>query len=279
VNPRSGASERVYRWLLRLYPVAFRTRFGDEMVQLFGDLMRDAQRRQVPARSARMWLRTLWDLVITAPAEYRRERTVAHSLSAPPNIAIRALGIVGIVGGLMILAAWIPNLPWTHDLFNLRLVVFNLGAIAVIIAVHRRQSAVSRRLSLAAAVSAIAANSWYLVMIILSVGRPVFPEPDPEFRLIFFYAATALWLADGLFGLVALRLGAVTRWGAFALTLGSLAILGIDRLGLVSAPGTNPNIINTVALAGVALSGVGWVLMGLDVVTRRHPIPVPPLQE
>lgn len=78
--------------------------------------------------------------------------------------------------------------------------------------------------------------------------------------------------ADGWFALVTLRLGAVTRWGALALALGTLALLGIDRLGLTSA--ANPTAIGQIALAGVALNGIGWIVLGIDVAIRRR-VPVP----
>ncbi len=268
--PRDAGHERVYRGLLRLYPAEFRARFSDEMVQLFGDQLNDARTGGAPAATARTWLRTLGDLAVTAASEHaRRDRTVAHSLAAPPSIASRMLGILGILGGLVLVAAFVPNLPWGTDLFNLRLVLFNAGAIAIVLAVHRRQAVISRRLSLAAALPAILANAWYLVMVILSIGRPQFPEPDPEFRPIFFYAAVALWLTDAAFGLVALRLGVVSRWAALALTIGSLlALTGVGGLGFTTGPFAA--IIEPLTLAGIALNGTGWILLGLDVATRRR---------
>jgi hypothetical protein len=78
-----------------------------------------------------------------------------------------------------------------------------------------------------------------------------------------------MWLADAAFGLVSLRLGVVSRLGALALAVGSvLAIMGMDRFGLTSAD--NPTILGTLALAGIALNGIGWILLGLDVATRRR---------
>jgi hypothetical protein len=74
-------------------------------------------------------------------------------------------------------------------------------------------------------------------------------------------------LTDAAFGLVTLRLGVVTRWGALALAIGSvLATTGNDRLGLTSAE--NPTIFGPLALAGIALTGIGWILLGFDIATR-----------
>ena len=193
----------------------------------------------------------------------------------------RALGFLGIVGGLVLISAWVPNLPWTWELFNLRLVLFNAGAIAIGLAVHRRQAFRSPRLSLAATTVLFAANAWYLAMIIVSIRRPVYPEPDPEFRLVFFYAATALWLSDAAFGLVALRLGVVSRWAALALFVGStFAYLGIDRLELVR--GQFADVFIPLSQIGIALNGIAWIALGLGLLrSQRMPVlptspPTPP---
>lgn len=261
---------RLYRSLLTLYPPEFRARYGDEMVQLFADQLRDAQRDRARTGSARVWLRALGDLAVTAAAERaRRDRTMAHSLTAPPSATTRVLGSIGVVGGLLLVAAFVPGLPWTEELFSLRLLAFNAGAIAVAIAVHRRQANVARRASLAAAGAVVLANASYLAMVLLSIGRPVLPEPDPEFRLAFFFVGVAMWWADVAFGLVTWRLGVVTRWGSLALAIGSaLAFLGMDRLEL--ARGDLAWLVAPVALFGIALSGVGWILLGLDVALRRR---------
>ncbi len=88
--------------------------------------------------------------------------------------------------------------------------------------------------------------------------------------LVLFYGGIALWLTDAVFGLVTWRLGAVTRWGALALAVGStLAILGIDRLGLTSE--ANPTIFGPISLIGIALNGVGWIMLGLDVMLGESP--------
>jgi hypothetical protein len=195
---------------------------------------------------------------------------VAHSADVAPPGWTRALGFAGVIGGLVLVAAFLPNLQLSPELATLRVVLFNVGAIAVVLAVHRRNARVSRRLSLAAAVPAILANAWYLAMVAVSLGRPQPPVGDPDFRLVMFAAGAAMWLADAAFGLVTLRLRAASRLGALALVAGSLlAVGGMDRLGLVS--GDVAWLFGPVALLGVALNGAGWILLGLDVAIRRGP--------
>jgi hypothetical protein len=193
---------------------------------------------------------------------------VAQSLAVAPSTSSRLLGLVGILGGMVLLAAFVP-VNWGTELFNLRLVLFNAGAIAVVVAVHRRQASAAPTVALLAAVPAILANAWYLVMTVLSLGRSG-PMGAGDFGLVYFFAAAAMWLTDSAFGLATLRLGVVTRWGAMALAIGSLlAFTGMDRLELTSAD--SPTIFGFLALAGVALNGIGWILLGLDVATRGRP--------
>jgi hypothetical protein len=270
MTPGGGGHERVYGWLLRLYPAEFRARFAGEMVQLFSDQIRDARSRASAAGLTRTWLRTLSDLVMTAASEHaRRDRTVAHSLATTsPSTVSRMLGLLGVLGGAVLLVVFVVDI--SPELNFIRLVLFNVGAMAIVIAVHRRHASVAPALALSAAVPALLANAWNLAMLLLSIGRPQPPQGDPDFRLVFFFAAVAMWLTDAAFGLVTLRLGAVSRWGALALAIGSvLAISGMDRLGLTSS--ANPTIFGALALAGFALTGIGWILLGWDVATRGRP--------
>lgn len=274
MNPPRASHERAYRGLLRLYPAEFRARYRDEMVQLFCDQLRDARAAGRPAGTTRTWVRTLGDLAITAALEHiQGDRTVAHSLAQPPSITARALGILGVLGGLVLLLGYVPNLPWgSQQAFVLRLVLFNLGVIAIGIAAHLRQASISPRLSLAVTAPMILANAGYLVMLILSIGRPVYPEPDADFRPIFFYVANAMWLTDAIFALVALRLGVVSRTAALILAVGSI----VAWSGMGNLAETFPwlsgfvALLAPIALWGAAAAGAGWVLLGIDVAIRRR---------
>jgi hypothetical protein len=170
------------------------------------------------------------------------------------------LGLAGILGGAVLLAAFLIEIP--PGLNEARLVLFNLGAIAVVVAVHRRQVAVSRTLHRVVNTAAVGANAWHLSMVVLSIGGA---SPFAgDMGLMSFYAALAMWLADAAFGVAVLRSGGASRWGPLALTVGSvLAISGMDRLGLTSA--ADPTIFGLLALTGVGLNGLGWILLGLEI--------------
>jgi hypothetical protein len=181
-----------------------------------------------------------------------------------PTLATRALGAVGIVGGLSLLAAFVVEIPPAWN--TVRLLLFPAAAIAVALAVHGRHAAVSRRLALAGTVPVLLANGALIAWELLALGRE---RPFAgDLGLVGFWVGLALWLADAWFGVIALRLGVLWRWAAVALVVGSvLAILGIDRLGLTSA--ANPTVFGPVALTGIALNGTAWVLLGLELAVPR----------
>jgi hypothetical protein len=257
---RPGGGERVYRALLGLYPAAFRRRFGEDLVQLFHDRLRDACSGRSSGGAAVAWTELLADVVVTASHEHlRRNRTVAHSLATSPSVTTRILGLAGVAAGLVILAAYVIDLP--SGVFRDRLIVFAVGVSGIGIGVHLRQSARAPMLSWAVTVALVAANAFFLVSVI-------FLEPG---NIGVFWAGLALWLASAAFGGASSLIGAVSRIGGWALAVGSLlALTGIDRLGLVSE--SNPTYFNTLSQVGIVTVALGWIVLGLDVALRRTAI-------
>ncbi len=259
-----GASDRLYRGLLLLYPADYRSRYSEQMVQLFTD-----QKREVGA--ARAWLRAPIDVITTAFGEHlRRNRVVAHSMTLLPTPAARLLGLLGVVGGGFLLLGFLGQ-AWTPDVFNLRLVAFNVGAIAVAAAAYPRHRMMSRRLALAGSIPAIVANAAYLLFMLKLVAQTGELGPG-DYQPIgqFIATAAAMWLSDAWFALVALRLGMLNRWSTLALLVGSvLALLGMSNFGL-QQPGT---LLEKVILGGIGVHGLAWVLLGLEIALRRRPAP------
>jgi hypothetical protein len=60
---------RIYRILLVAYPKEFRCAYGPQMTQVFGDLCREEKRRGGAVGLARLWGRTLLDLLATVFVE------------------------------------------------------------------------------------------------------------------------------------------------------------------------------------------------------------------
>ena len=114
----------IYSVLLLAYPREFRREYGSQMVLLLLDCQRDA--RTAPART-RIWLRTLVDLVRTAPREHldkiRKEKKFMRNLRND----LSAIG--GCV--LIILAALLLlNYGRSHQVSSILVFGYVLDAIA-----------------------------------------------------------------------------------------------------------------------------------------------------
>lgn len=106
LHPRSvslGISERVYRWLLMLYPSAFRHEFGPPLVQAFRDGYRDAHRQDGKIGEARLWLAAIEDLVSNAFAEWVLEVLPVLTFNRAPQspVLYTIIFVVGAIWGLL----------------------------------------------------------------------------------------------------------------------------------------------------------------------------------
>lgn len=77
-------SEKIYAWLLRLYPSHFREAYGQEALQLFRDRCRD-ETGFFPR--LRLWLDLLSDLAVSVPRQYGfvQPVTIADSVQSRPS--------------------------------------------------------------------------------------------------------------------------------------------------------------------------------------------------
>jgi putative ABC transport system permease protein len=92
---RVGVHARLFRWLLRLYPAAFRDAYGDEMSEFFLARLERARERRGAVGVAAFWSRTVGDVARTAFAEHRTAR--AHGIrprrsAAPMSSLLQDLG-------------------------------------------------------------------------------------------------------------------------------------------------------------------------------------------
>ena len=118
--------------------------------------------------------------------------------------------------------------------------------------------------------AAALSNAWYAGMTMLPViGWAPFAG---DHHVVGFLAGVAMSITDAAFGLFVARRGGLLRLGGLTLrAVGSiLALLGIDRLGLVG--GDFSTLFVPLGLAGQGLNGIAWVLLGLQVATRRVPV-------
>lgn len=96
----AALAERIYRFLLRAYPPAFRAEYGREMVLLFRD-----QYREGDARTLGFWAAVIWDVTRSAPAlrveawltrgsESTRTMEVVMKLAAMLAMLLGVLGVL-----------------------------------------------------------------------------------------------------------------------------------------------------------------------------------------
>jgi len=72
-------SEKIFAWLLRLYPSPFRKAYGEEALQLFRDRCRDEKGFFLRLR---LWLDLLADLAVSVPRAYRSAQPATIDASA-----------------------------------------------------------------------------------------------------------------------------------------------------------------------------------------------------
>lgn len=113
----------IYSILLLAYPREFRRQYGSQMVLLLLDCQRDA--RTATART-RIWLRTLFDLVRTAPREHlekiRKENKFMRNLR---NDLLAIGGCVLIIA----IALFLLNYGRSHQVSSILLFGYALDAI------------------------------------------------------------------------------------------------------------------------------------------------------
>jgi len=192
--------------------------------------------------------------------------TMAILGAEKPSRRARLAGLLGVVGGAGLLAAFVIEIPpWLNDV---RVALFFVGAMAVAAAAYPLLARTGLGSARVAVGLVLVANAWGLAMGAISAAFAI-PVGPGTFGVAYFWAGLAWWLADALFGFVALRVGGWARLGAAALAVGSLlAILGMDRLELTTRD--NPTIFLSLSLTGIALNGVGWIVLGLWLAIRRR---------
>lgn len=193
------------------------------------------------------------------------DSTLAQGQPRRGSAATRLAGLAGVIGGAVLLAAFVVDIP--PGLNDVRLVLFFIGAMAVAAAAYTPLSATGRGVARVAVGLVLVANAWGLAMSATSAMLSI-PVGPGTFGLVYFWAGLAWWLADAVFGFVALRVGGWARLGGLALGVGSLlAISGMDRFELTTRD--NPTIFGPLSLTGIALNALGWIVLGLWLLTRR----------
>jgi hypothetical protein len=126
-------SERIYRTLLRAYSEHTRAAYGEDMVQLFHDQLRD-ERSQLG--KARVWLTVIADVAVTAPQERIGARHVAKVAEGPASEASRPVTLDLVIASIpvpFVVALLVVHPPYLARLFDNRVAVlgFPFGTVVL----------------------------------------------------------------------------------------------------------------------------------------------------
>ena len=222
---RSLLSERVFDWLLHLYPPGFRAEYGVEMAQVFGDCYRDAQRAGRSGLVA-LWLATLADTTVSASKERLEEGFgMTASTLARWGGAAAMLGGVMWVWAMTVMAMRFPGVPnvahrETGDLMPLLLAAMLLimVGLAGLMARYRGVTSSLGRLGFALALGG-------------SLLAPITAVLSSWVELAWLvFVVSFLAMIVGIVVLAAdlLRQGAVPRAALLALALAALLLLAFN---------------------------------------------------
>jgi len=149
-TPISAASfsERVYEWLLVVYPAAYRREYGPLMLQLFRDLRRDTWRRGKRWGLAMLWLRVLGDVGTTAWAEHVSEfrRSIVNKpvekFGVPPSWGIWLIVSAAILAAGLLTKVLMSETGQSILLATAVLIAANLIAATIMEVVTRSGGAI-----------------------------------------------------------------------------------------------------------------------------------------
>ena len=125
-------SQRLYRWLLHLYPQAYRTTYESEMFHVFTDQCREAYAQRGRPAMPSLWLRTLVDVGVTVVREHLSDPQAKVGLLDPmPNAPLPWKGVLLVlIPGLIFFVSQIELVTPSKDWFFL--VFFRAGYFLIL---------------------------------------------------------------------------------------------------------------------------------------------------
>ena len=248
------------RWIIGLYPKAWRERYGEEMETIL------EERASGPfelidlllgALDAHLHLRGLDD-----HSEHRKGVTMS----------LRTAGIAAIIGGAFWGLTWL--LIAVNEIFGngdgdvplafLTILISSAAILVALAGLSAYQARIHRRLTWASFLLPAAGIA------LLMVGFLGMGVADGMYT-VGMVGVLGFMVGSMLFGTVTYVTGAMSRAAAALLTVGS----GVQLVGMLVMFGIADwnSPIQFLALAGVAAGSVGWIALGTDAV-RRDRLPV-----
>lgn len=181
-------SEWIYSWLARLYPAWFRETYGDAVIQLFRDRLRD-ERGFWPRLE--LWLDLFFDLVSSVPRTHRFNHGTVSAVSTPRLCGVPSFYVLED-DSLRLSALFFGSVLAVSALFGLSMLMSRAGVHRPLPAADRSAAAVQRSNSFLASGSPMLASGDERDQV-LSFGVPAGPKTGSTSQLVktFFLAAAA----------------------------------------------------------------------------------------
>lgn len=247
-------SERIYRALLVLYPADFRHEYGELMTQVFRDSCRDLYRQGKIGKLFTWWAVTLFDLLKTALAEHRKERSAMSQ-----DKFIQWSGWFCIIGSIFFAASSLNQLQpgsgltsgMTYQISLYALVpgmaFIMLGLLGILLRFKEQMNLFGRLSLLTSVVGAgITSVGW---MLNLTVGS--------SFWNLFMVGWVLQLVGQSVFGGFAVTTRLLPRWN-FVLLIGSVLPLTVIAVVFQQLP----IVMGGASFAMIALISIGWLLTG-----------------
>ena len=237
------------RWVVRLFPPAWRRRYADELIAIL----------EVRPPSFRELIGLLYCALDAHLDPQVSEGGQFSFIEGRPTTRTRILAGAAVGGGLVLLFGLIITIS---DGLVLRLALFYGLATVGLIGIHRRQVTRAPLLAWVGFVPALAAYALSLTGVLASFVDAALPGIAG--RSFGVFAQEAFWITSALFGAVTLAIGTLPRPAALALTIGApLAMIGIFI-------GSSPEpVLAALARVGVILYGGSLIWLGLSVWTAH----------
>lgn len=243
----SGSAQRLRvrgGWVVRLFPLAWRQRYGDELLAIL--------ETQPPS------LRELIGLLYCALDAHLDPQVGAGGdfsfMEGRPSMRTRILAAAAVGGGLVILFGLIITV---EDGIVFRLAVFYLLATVGLIGIHARQVSRAPALAWIGFLPALLAYAFSLVAVlgpVVGMTLPAVGGRNPGF-----VAQEAFWITSALFGVVTFAIGVLPRPAALALTIGA----PLAMIGMFIGNSVGPTL-EFAARVGVIAYGTSLIWLGLS---------------
>ena len=232
------------RWVVRLFPAAWRRRYAGEFLATL----------EVDPPGPRQLL----DLFYCA-LDARLDPQVADGrdfrfMEGRPTMRTRILAGAAVGAGQVLLFGLIITV---EEGITARLALFyGLSAVGLV-GVHRRQARRAPALAWVGFIPIILVFIASLALVVAPAGA--LDLPPIAGRRFAFVVQESVWITSSLFGLVTLAIGALPRLAAAAFAVGS----PLAMVGMFLGPSAAPEL-RVLAYAGLTLYGIGLIWLGLN---------------